>query len=234
MPSVRRVSKTLVVTLAAFLLAAGLAACGGSSSSRTTEAVAPTEEKPAEGASQEPGQKEGAGGRSSVPRRSASSVEREAAEFAPKQHHDSGGGSTQFETKGGDNSVQEFGGEAGSSEREAAAAALHNFLDARAEQNWAAACQRLSAKVVESFEKLAEQAKQPEGISCAVLLEQLTNPAAMGSLKAEAREADVRSLRVEGERAFVIYTAGGTVFTIPMVKEGGKWKLATVAGTPIG
>ena len=156
------------------------------------------------------------------------------SEFVPKHHHDSGGGSPQFKVEGGDNSVQEFGEEADTSELAAAAAALHNFLDARAEGNWAAACDYMSKATVESFEKLAAQAKESGDTSCGAILEKLINPAAEQSMKAEAEKADVGSLRTEDERAFLIYTgAEGTVLAMPMADEGGDWKVASLAGTPL-
>ena len=158
----------------------------------------------------------------------------EATEFTPKQHSDSGGGSQQYVQKGGDNSIQEFGEEAGEEEFDAAAATVHNFLDARAEENWAAACDYMSKGIVESFEKLASQAKQLKDTSCAEILEKLTNPAARSAMKQEAEKADVGSLRIEGERSFVIYRGPkGAVLAMPMANESGDWKVASLAGTPL-
>jgi hypothetical protein len=157
----------------------------------------------------------------------------EAAAFTPKQHEDSGGGAAQYRVKGGDNSVQEFGQEAGASEFEAAATALHSFLDARAEGNWDAACRYMSKSTIESFEQLAAPAKSGEG-SCGSILAKITNPAAKQALEEEAEEADVGSLRTEGDQAFLIYTADGkTIFAIPMAKQGDEWKVASLAGTPL-
>jgi hypothetical protein len=239
--SVQGASKTLIAAIVALLLAAGLAACGGSDSSSSTAAEAGGQGQ-SEGGSQgeanggaqgKPGSKAGEG-------KSGGSAGGEgqpggnAAAFVPKHHHDSGGGSTQYRVKGGDNSVQEFGAEADTAERDAAAVVLHDFLDARAEGNWAAACGFLAKSATEAFEKLAAQAKQIEDTSCAGILAKLTNPAAKASMKAEAERADVGSLRIEGERAFVLYTAiGGTILAMPMANEGGAWKVASLAGTPL-
>jgi hypothetical protein len=235
---VRQGTRTLVAAIvAALLLAVGLAACGGGSSSSSTAAEGGQgqPEKSSGGVSREGDAKSGGGesgskggeGQSGNPSGSASN-------FVPKHHHDSGGGSQQYRVKGGDNSVQEFGGEADASERDAAALALHGFLDARAEGNWAAACEYLSKSSVESLEKLAPQTKQSGTSSCAAILKEVTNPAAKRALKAEAAVVDVGSLRIEGERAFVIYTGPkGTVIAVPMTNEGGVWKVASLAGTPI-
>jgi len=219
---VSRGSRRLIVALVAALLAAGLVACGGSDSSTTTEA---------DGQGQ-------AGGKESKPAGEASkqadAKNDDSSAIVPKQHKDSGGGSAQFKVAGGDNSVQEFGDEADASERDAAAVALHNFLDARADGNWTAACSYMSKSMVESLEELSSQAGQSEGTSCGAILEKLTNPAASQSLKAEAAQANVGSLRTEGERAFVIYTGiGDTIIAMPMADEEGAWKVASLAGTPL-
>ena len=115
----------------------------------------------------------------------------------------------------------------------AAAAALHNFLDARAAGNWAAACTYISKRVTESLEKLAAQSKQSE-MSCGEILEKLTNPAAKQLLRTEAAKANVASLRLEGEGAFIIYIGlGGSALAMPMANEGGVWKVGSLAGTPL-
>lgn len=232
----RRASKTLLGALAVLLLALGLAACGGgsdgSTGSTSAEAVKGGTEGGAAGSGSATG--EAAGGEAKQDASESSQRKGEAAEFTPKQHSDSGGGSQQYVQKGGDNSVQEFGKEAEPQEFDAAAVALHDFLDARAEGNWAAACEYMADSVVESFEKLAAQAKQIEDKSCAGILEKLTNPAAKSAMKQEAEKANVGSLRVEGDRSFVIYKGvKGTVLAMPMANEGGKWKVASLAGTPL-
>jgi hypothetical protein len=234
---VRGGPKTLLVALAVLLIAVGLAACGSSDSSSSTTTGADkgqAESKSSQEAPKQSGVKSEEGKPGSGSEGQSGSSGPSASDFTPKHHTDSGGGSEQFRVKGGDNSVQEFGGEADTSERDAAAVALHNFLDARAEGNWAAACQYMSKSTVESFEKLAAQAKQVGDTSCAGILEKLTNPAAKGAMKAEAEKANVGSLRIEGEQAFVIYTGiDGTVLVMPMANEGGDWKVASLAGTPL-
>ncbi len=206
-------SKTLTAALVALLLAVGLAACGGRSDSGSTGAEATSAR---DGGGEETGSGEG------------------GTSFKPRPHHDSGGGSAQYLVKGGDNSIQEFGSEVEGSEFEKAATALHDFLDARAAGDAAAACSYMSKSVIESFKQLAAKSTQGGGTSCATILEELTNPAAKPAMKAEAAQADVGSLRVEGERAFLIYTgAGKTVLAIPMADEGGTWKVAGLAGTPL-
>lgn len=215
-------SKTFAGVVA-LLVALALSACGGGSSGNGTTSTDGTTS--AEAGKEQVG---GGGGAESAER------EGEAAEFTPKQHHDSGGGSQQYIQKGGDNSVQEFGKEADPQELEAAAAALHGFLDARAEGNWGATCGYVSTTIVESFEKLVAQTKKLKDASCAGVLEKLINPAVEGQLKEEAEVADVGSLRVEGERSFIIYRGiKGTILAMPMADENGRWKVASLSGAPL-
>lgn len=237
-PVSRGWTRPIAALAAAALAATLLAACGGGggSTSTTGSTTAGTTSTQKEGGTTATaggaGKNAGSGGDK---RQSSDSAEaKEASEFVPKHHSDSGGGSKQFRVKGGDNSVQEFGGEADTSELDKAATALHNFLDARAAGDWGAACSYMSKSVVESFEKLAAQSKQPQNTSCAEILGKLINPAAKQELLAEAAKADVGSLRIEGERAFIIYTGTDkTILAMPMANEGGTWKVASLAGTPL-
>jgi hypothetical protein len=209
MTTVKGGSKTALAALAAMLVATSFAACGSDSSSTGSEA-------------------------SSVAAKADSNGKEGSEHFVPKPHHDSGGGSAQYRVKGGDNSIQEFGAEAGGVEFEEAAAALHGFLDARAAGDSAAACSYMSKGVVEQFKQLASQSKKSGSSSCPSILEALTDPAAKQAMQAEADEADIGSLRTEGDRAFLIYTGfEKTIFAMPMAREDGSWKVASVAGTPL-
>lgn len=220
----------MTAAVVALLLATGAGGCGGDDDPGQTASVAgqasqPGDEKAGGGGST----KDGEDGAAAKPDPSASG----GREFEPRQHEDSGGGSDQFRVKGGDNSVQEFGEEAAASERADAATAVHNFLDARAEGEWEAACSYLARSVTHSIEGLGAGAGEG-GISCAEGLEKLTNPAAKGVLLAEARQADVGSLRVEGDSAFVLYAGLDDVpQAIPVTREDDGWKVASLTGTPL-
>lgn len=227
----------MLAALSALLLALALVACGGGGDDSTaadTAGQGSTESGEAGTASGDGSGKSGSGSGGSKQGGDSSGSDAGSGGFKPKQHADSGGGSQQFRVKGGDNSVQDFGEEADDSDFEAAAAALHNFLDARAAGNWRAACSYMSKSIVESFEKLAAQAKEVDATSCAEIVSTLTNPAAKSAMKAEAAKADVGSLRVEGDRSFVIYTGvDGTILAMPMAEEDGEWKVGSLAGTPL-
>lgn len=157
-----------------------------------------------------------------------------ASSFQAKPHHDSGGGSAQFITPGGDDSVQEYGAEAKGSEFDAAATALHDLLDARAQRNWAAACEYLSGTAKQGLAALGAKVPALEGKGCAAQLGALTAPIAAAKLR-EAAVADVASVRVKGDQAFAIYRgARGQVEAVSLVREKGAWKVASLGSVPLG
>jgi hypothetical protein len=232
----------LSIASAVALLTIGLAACGGdddsgSSTAKTAPRITASDGRSTSQANAGDRREDSGSGSSDFDsdRGSGDSGgDRTADDFVPGEHDDSGGGADQFLTKGGDNSIQEYGEEAPASEMDEAAAALHNFLDARAAGDWASACSFLATDVVETLEKLASQAKELQGADCAAILGRLTNPAATEAIRAEAAQADVASLRVEGDGGFVIYRGiDDAVQAVAMRKEDGEWKVGSLAGTPI-
>ncbi|MEX2448263.1 MAG: hypothetical protein WD404_05900 [Solirubrobacterales bacterium] len=224
-----------VVALLALGLA--LASCGGdddSTTGDTTPAAQPENERQATGGGDEQAG-DGAGKQGSKPGGESGSDDSGSGggDTAARQHDDSGGGSEQFRVKGGDNSIQEFGSEASESEFDEAAAAVHGFFDARAGGDWATACSFLAGDVADSLKQLTGNSKALQGQGCAGILEALSRGVPKSALRAAA-VADIGSLRVEGDRAFVIYRGTqDTVFAIAVKKEDGRWKVASLAGTPL-
>lgn len=220
----------LAAILVAAALAFALAACGGSSSesspSSSEGSTATTTGTGGEGGSGggqksdgQPGNgSEGGGG-------SGGDVETSPLRV-------SGGGSGQFRVKGGDNSIQDFGDEASESELEEAAKALHDFYVARAREEWSRACANLSKTVAEQLEQLAERAKQGKQTGCPAALAAIT-PGLPPKVARETTVIDAGSLRVEGDRGFLIYRGEeGTAYAINMAREDG-WKVGALAGIPL-
>lgn len=142
-----------------------------------------------------------------------------------------GGGSAQFVVKGGDNSIQEYGDEGSESELRQAAEITHNFLVARVEGKWDTACSYLAKRNAEQLEQLVAQGGGKEG--CGAAMQGFTQPAPP-SVEREITTVDAGSFRHEGTQGFLIYYgAGHTVYSMPMVEEGGAWKVAALAGTAI-
>lgn len=144
----------------------------------------------------------------------------------------SGGGSAQFRSKGGDNSIQEFGEES-ESELQEAAEIVHGFYVARAEQRWNAACSYLAKSNVEQLVKLVSQSPEFKGAGCGEALRAFTRPLA-ASVEREITSVDAGSFRREGDQGFLIYYgANRTVYAMPMRSEDGTWKVTALSGTSL-
>lgn len=219
-----------MATLAAVALLAGmLSACGGSDSG-TSSSTSPTSGSSETSAGQrgetspEKGHASGGEGRPG-----GSDGSRQPALVSPLRV--SGGGSGQFRVKGGDNSIQDFGEESDEGELEEAARVLHDFYVARAEEEWKAACASLSRGVIEQLEQLGARTKSGDK-GCPTALAALTPPLS-AVVQRETTAVDAGSLRVEGDRGFLIYRgAEKTVYAINMAREGG-WKVGALAGVPL-
>lgn len=246
-----------LLALAAVVLAVGLAACGGGDGDETT-APAGQERSGGEspGGGDQAGQGKAGGGDDSAggddsrsgdsgggSAGSGSSGGSGASGDDNPSGDDSGGGdsasgrstdfsqrSQPFRIPGGDNSIQSFGAEASAAERDAPSAALEAYMRARAADDGQGQCAHLARAAVQPMEELLSRSPDFEGKGCAAIL------AALGSrsdpsLRANTMSGPIASLRVEGDRAFALYHGrGGTDYFIPMVKEGGEWKVATVGG----
>jgi hypothetical protein len=253
MPVVTREgTRPLAALIVAVLAAALLAACGssgsdsnsttasGASSSTATEANTQTSSggNSAESAPQESGSRgqsngQGQNGHSKqVPtHRSSGGSGRKDVETPLKV---SGGGSGQFRTKGGDNSIQEFGDESGESELQEAAEVVHGFYVSRAAEEWSQACSYLAKANIEQLERLADQSAKSKGADCATVLKAFTRPLP-ASVEREITTVDAGSLRREGEQGFLIYFGAGHVkYAMPLREEGGSWKVAALSGTTLG
>lgn len=146
----------------------------------------------------------------------------------------SGGGSEQFRTKGGDNSIQEFGDEGSESELQEVAEVVHSFYVARAEEKWDTACSYLAKSNVEQLEQLAAQSPQLTGSDCGPILKAFTRPLP-AAVQREITTVDAGSFRREGEQGFLIYYgAEHATYAMPLREEGGSWKVAALSGTTLG
>jgi hypothetical protein len=138
-----------------------------------------------------------------------------------------GGGSGGGEAKGGEASIEEFGDEAGGSDREQILAVFNGYLNAVADEDYEAACSDLSAASQRSLEQFGGEAVKGKG--CATILPALLAPTA-GQVARQQANGKVTKVRDEGDRAFVVFKApGAKLYQLTMVKEDGSWKAATLA-----
>jgi hypothetical protein len=136
-------------------------------------------------------------------------------------------------TKGGDNSIQDFGAEASAAERAAAGRVLTAYLRAYASGDAQAACSLLASSATDALERTFAQAgsKAPKG--CAAILQAMTGRVPQAARR-QLTLVRILSLRVQGDRAFAIYDAAdGKAYAIPMARESGSWRVAGLAGSPL-
>lgn len=250
---IREGKRPLAAFIAVVLVTALLAACGGSDSdsSSSTEAKAPDAvattgtTTSGDGDARGDTQPQKNGGQSQGGDRDQADSQDDRSQSQPQSNGGSGskdvvtplkvsgGGAEQFRTKGGDNSIQEFGGESDESELQEAAEVVHGFYVARTEDQWDTACSYLSKSSIEGLEKLASQAPQSQGADCATVLKAFTRPLP-ADLEREVTTVDAGSLRREGDEGFLIYYgAGHETYAMPLIEEGGSWKLTALSGTTL-
>lgn len=247
-----RVGTRLLATLVAAALAAALlAACGSSSDSSnstsstssgstTAQSAAEVKAKLKERA-EEAQRKQDAADKGSAQKQSkeGGSQDSEGSGHSALKNVStplkvSGGGSGQFRTKGGDNSIQNYGEEGSESELNEVAEIVHDFYVARAEEKWEKACSYLAKSNVEQLEQLASQSPQFKGKGCAPILEAFTRPVP-ASVSREITAVDAGSFRHDGEQGFLIYTgAENTTYAMPLRNEDGVWQVAALSGSAIG
>jgi hypothetical protein len=242
-----------VAFIAAVLVAALFVACGGSSSDSSSTASSDAGGSTAPGTTAQDGSQGGSAKSSPGQRGSQSQDDGQAqsnGQGSQRQAQQdgggdgrnialaplavSGGGAEQFRSKGADNSIQEFGAEGSESELQQAAEAVYGFLSSRAREEWDVACSYLAKSNIEQLEQLGSQAPQFRNAGCAAILEAFTRrlPAAAERV---VTTVDAGSLRREGERGFLMYYgADRAQYAMPLVSEGGSWKVAALSPTTLG
>jgi hypothetical protein len=142
-------------------------------------------------------------------------------------------GSASFLVPGGDNSVQNYGEEAGAAEREAASDVVVAFLRAREKGDWKGVCAHIYTDTLKPLEAIAERGAEFEGEGCPELLALLTR-GAPASARASTIGSGINSLRVDGDRAFALYHGtDGRDYLVPLVDDDGEWKVGTLAPTEL-
>jgi hypothetical protein len=229
--AIGRVAKRALLLLVALSPAAGLTACGGGGTSASTAASSVASAPAATSTA------------TSTPTHTATAAQPPAK--APHQAppsasggSSSGGGGASFREPHADNSIPDFGAEASTGELARATAALAAFLHARAGGEWAAACVYLAGPTRVQLERFGGAAKGGSK-GCGTALAALSGGGGHGASpsRAETLTGSVAALRVKGNSAFALYRGpNGNKYVMPMVKEGGAWKIGQLApiAYPIG
>jgi hypothetical protein len=200
--------------LAALLVAASLAGCGSgsdTSSIPTSASGAETAPQPEGGRPAGNGSSDGGGG------------------TAAERDSDSKPGSkSESHFEGGEEDVEEFGTEAEGAAKDAAFAAEQRYLSAVAGRDYAEACTLLSKSLTGSLEAMVKPGRK---LACGQILGRLLSPTA-SRVSAQQAEGEVFKVRVEGDRAIVVFRApGARLWALPLSREGGAWKVTTLGAS---
>jgi hypothetical protein len=214
----------------AALLALAAVGCGGGSDDSSTAAPATTGAGETTSSSQG-GEDHGSAERQPGDDKGGSKQGGDDSSSGGSQSSSAGEGSAPFRTKGGDNSIQDFGDEADSGEREAAETNIEAYLEARAKGDWAKSCEMLAAGAIKPLEQLAQSSPQLKGKGCAAIIGALSSQLPASS-RANPLTQGVASLRIEGDQGFALFHGPhGTDYFIPLAKEGDQWKVAALAAS---
>ncbi len=222
---------TTAPLLLVFALLAVLAGCGGGSGSTSTTATPSTATATTQ---KSQGHKE----RKSS-KQSGGAQQKPAAASAPTDPNPLPNQGTKAVAPGvptvkhGDNSIQTYGVEADAAERIAATRDVKAFLDAEAAKRWDTACTYLSSSLRDRFAQLVKKQPRAVGRGCGAGMAVLFAKAPEAYLRAAAK-IHVLSFRSKGPQAFVVYRSGaGKYYNLPLVREGGEWKLTASAGVAL-
>jgi hypothetical protein len=106
-------------------------------------------------------------------------------------------------------------------------------LTAREKEDWATVCASLSKPVLAPIEKLVSQNPEFKGKGCAAIFATASKRGDAPQYKSNF-DPPLSSFRVQGSKGYAIYngTSGGA-FALPMLREGGAWKVNSFETMPI-
>lgn len=103
------------------------------------------------------------------------------------------------------------------------------YLTGLADRDYKLACASLAMPVQRSLARIV--VTQLRSAGCPAILPKLLSGSA-ADVAREAAGGRVSSVRVKGDRAFVLYHApGAQLYVLTMIREGSAWKAAMVAGS---
>jgi hypothetical protein len=138
-------------------------------------------------------------------------------------------------SKGGDNSIQDYGTEASETDRAAAGRALQAYYDALATGDTEGACALFTSRTRAGIEQTLKQLPVQGSNAPTTCAQVLKLTADVGSGRSpQLRLTELLSLRQQDEQAFLIYKAGdGKVYSMPMGQDGSNWRVGGVSATPL-
>ena len=138
---------------------------------------------------------------------------------------ESGGAAT---AAAGNPAIEEFGSEAEGGERDEIVAAFDAYNSALGSEDYDAVCAALAEPVRTLLERISEVKKEDQ--DCAAIIAGLPE-AAKKAISARSG-GKVVEVRVEGDRAYVIFKAPGAKrYQLAMIREDGEWSAGLVTAS---
>jgi hypothetical protein len=198
------VKQPVCISLALVLIVGFLASCGDGENSTPSPTTSSTPSAAVPSTRNEAGTREQHGGKGSN----------------SSQSNSDSSSKTQLN---GEASIENFGHEAMGAARSAMLSSFTGYLNAVADGDYAKACELLALRARSSVIRLARR----QG-DCAKALPRLLVPVER-KISGRQAEGQVRKVRTEGDRGFVVFHAPeAKLYQMTMVREGGIWRSTTV------
>lgn len=131
-------------------------------------------------------------------------------------------------------SVSALGERAPSAEADAAFAVARRYLAAYAAGNWERACELMSVRMRRRLARTVGRHPKLEGEDCVGIMAALAGKLPAALRKRQAATTRFTELRVDGDRGHAIFRNALTPRgSVRMSREGGKWRVAAAAGSPL-
>jgi hypothetical protein len=150
-----------------------------------------------------------------------------SAETAERPYPNIEGKAREFLIPGGDNTVQVFGEEATTGEREAASKVIHLWMKARVAEDWPADCRYLSRAYSKTLVKDAHEVTEGKVTTCPEALDYF-GPNASGT-SGNTLTGSIDSLRVKAPRAYAQWHGPDEDWVLPVRLEDEQWKVESAS-----
>jgi len=134
----------------------------------------------------------------------------------------------------GDGSIQRFGEAASESDDTAIVSAATAFYDARASDDWKAACDLMTSGIREQLGRGFTNDKKADAPDCPAVLAGLAGGLPKALRQQQADTLRFTEVRVDGEGAYAVFESKPIPHGfVPMRREDGEWKVAAIAGSSL-
>jgi hypothetical protein len=149
-----------------------------------------------------------------------------AAHVATGPLHVAAGGLGRFRKPGADNSLEGFGHEGSGPELEQAAVAVHAYLVAWVEEDWAAACASASSELHRILERPTQPSPKAKRGGCVEAIAEVAGgEPPLGRTLYEATDMEAVALREERSFGYLFFYLGKTGYQQEVFRKDERWEV---------